>query len=389
MFRAPQHRSFSHPHAMIAHALPAPPRSTRARRARPHVARLLALVAALGCAHRLAPRGPDAPPQPALEGLPQESNTAALLQAVSVVDEKTVWVAGHSGTFVRTTDGGATWHSAVVPGAERLEFRDVAALSADTAYLLAAGPGELSRIYKTTDAGRSWTLQFTNHQQQAFFDCLDFWDADHGIAVSDAVGGHFLILTTADGGATWSPVPASALPDALPGEGGFAASGTCVVARAPGDAWIGTGNTSAARVLHTSDRGRTWTSASTPVLAGDAAGIASVAFRDAKHGVVLGGPIGKPDARTDNVAITADGGRTWRLGGRPSFSGAVYGSAYVPRAATPTLVAVGPKGAALSRDDGRTWTQVDTLAYWAVGFASPSAGWAVGPNGRITKLVPR
>ena len=145
----------------------------------------------------------------------------------------------------------------------------------------------------------------------------------------------------------------------------------------------------AARVLHTSDRGRTWTSASTPVLAGDAAGIASVAFRDGRHGVVLGGPIGKPDARTDNVAITADGGRTWRLGGRPPFSGAVYGSAYVPSAATPTLVAVGPKGAALSRDDGRTWAQVDTLAYWAVGFASPSAGWAVGPNGRITKLAPR
>lgn len=58
----------------------------------------------------------------------------------------------------------------------------------------------------------------------------------------------------------------------------------------------------------------------------------------------------------------------------------------MPGAASPTIVAAGPKGLDLSRDDAATWTALDTLAYWSVGFANPGAGWAVGPGGRITKI---
>ena len=48
-----------------------------------------------------------------------------------------------------------------------------------------------------------------------------------------------------------------------------------------------------------------------------------------------------------------------------------------------------PRGgfrAAFSRDEGATWTAIDATNYWSVGAASPSAAWAVGANGRITKL---
>jgi photosystem II stability/assembly factor-like uncharacterized protein len=348
------------------------------------MAALIGAIATLGCT-RGSRSAPD-PAQPILDGTPQTSGTTALLQAVSVVDSEVVWVGGHAGTYVRTTDGGATWHAAVMPGADSLEFRDVYAVDANTAYLLSAGPGERSRIYKTTDAGRTWALQFTNHDSQAFFDCFDFWDAQHGIAVSDAVDGHFPVIVTADGGATWTPVPPSALPPALPNEGGFAASGTCVVALGSGDAWIGTGSASVARVLHTADRGRSWTVASSPVPAGATTGITSLAFRDVRHGVALGGPIAQRNAWTNNIATTDDGGRTWTPGGRPSFPGAVYGAVYVPRSRPPLLVAVGPNGISTSVDDGRSWAPADTLEYWSVGFASPAAGWAVGPKGRITKL---
>lgn len=343
----------------------------------------LALLALACAAPHPAPSVPPAAPTLQL----QPSGTTQLLQAVSVVDARTVWVSGHGATWARTTDGGATWHASRLPDDTTLEFRDVHAASADTAWLLAAGPGDRSRIYATTDGGRSWTLQFVSHDSAAFFDCLDFRDARHGVAMSDAVRGRFVVIVTDDGGATWTPVDPSRLPPARDGEGGFAASGTCVVARPPATAWIATGNAGPdARVLRTTDGGASWTALDTPLRGAPQAGILSLAFRDAMHGAALGGDIANAAAPGPRVALTSDGGTTWTPGGEPSFGGAVYGAAWVPGAATPTLVAVGPGGASVSRDDGRHWAPLDTAAYWAVGFASPSAGWAVGPHGRIARL---
>ena len=314
----------------------------------------------------------------------QRSGTAALLQDVSAVDSNVVWVGGHSATWAVSTDGGEHWRSAVMPNADSLEFRDVHAVDARTAYLLSSGLGEHSRIYRTTDGGASWSLEFTARNSRAFYDCFAFWDGTHGVAMSDAVDGRFLVITTSDG-AHWSPVPAHALPAALPNEGAFAASGTCAMALPPGDAWIGTGNARTARILRTGDRGATWDVANTPLAADTSAGITSLAIRDARHIVALGGNIARLRAFQHDVAITDDGGRTWTMGGALPFPGPVFGAAY-SRSTAPWLVAVGPGGAAASTDDGRTWTLIDSAAYWSVGFGSDRIGWAVGPNGRITRI---
>lgn len=346
----------------------------------------------LGLAGRWACASPETGQEPAaLRPAPtltaQRSGTEVLFIGIHPVDENIVWVSGTQGTYARTLNGGATWQTGVVPGADSLQFRDVYAADAETAYVLSIGPGDQSRIYKTTDAGQTWTLPFTNPEPNGFFDCMDFWDAEHGLAFSDAFDGAFFIITTDDGGATWNRIPPERLPPASPGEGSFAASGTCLVTHGDSTAWIGTGAGASARVLRTTDRGRTWTATETPIVGGtSASGIASLAFRDARHGAALGGAIDQPNAYTDNVAVTADGGVTWTLAGRPQFSGAVYGAAYVPQAPTPTLVAVGPNGIDYSADDGTTWTSLDTLSHWSVAFAGPHSGWAIGPEGRITKI---
>jgi photosystem II stability/assembly factor-like uncharacterized protein len=306
------------------------------------------------------------------------------LQAVSAVDERTVWVSGVAGTYARTVDGGATWVAGVVPGADSLQFRDVHAVSADTVYLLSAGTGEASRIYKTSDGGSTWTLQFTNTIPTAFFDCFAFWDATAGLAFSDAVDGAFVIRRT-DDGEHWEPVPEGALPPALEGEGGFAASGTCVITADDSTAWIGMGNAERARVLRTDDRGTSWTVTDAPVVAGTAAGITTVAFRSGADGLVAGGAIADAEATGVRVARTADGGRSWAPAGDPSFSGAVYGAAYARAAGADALVTVGPGGASYSRDDGSTWLALDTLSYWGLGFAD-GVGWLAGPEGRIVRL---
>jgi photosystem II stability/assembly factor-like uncharacterized protein len=317
----------------------------------------------------------------------QLSGTSALLQAVSAASDRVVWVSGHAAAVLRTTDGGARWEPVVVPGAaaDSLQFRDVYAVNAEVAYLLAAGPGARSRIYKTTDGGRTWQTQFRNADSSAFYDCFAFWDAAHGIAFSDAVVGRFLVRVTRDGGADWVPVAPNALPQAQPGEGAFAASGTCVATLDRGEAWIGTGASASARVLHTRDAGRSWDVAMTPIAGGPTSGIAAIAFRDSLHGIALGGDVADPNGRGDNVAVTADGGRTWRPAGRPNFAGAVYGAATVPDRPG-WVVAVGPRGLDYSRDDGGSWTSLDTLAYWSVGFGSKNTGWAVGPSGRIKRI---
>src|SRR5262245_26497992 len=178
--------------------------------------------------------------------VPQSSGTTARLRGVSAVSGTVAWASGSNGVYLKTTDGGANWRAATVPGAEALDFRDVEAFDADTAYLLSIGEGEKSRIYKTSDGGEHWRLQFTNSNPKAFFDALAFWDADRGVAVSDSVDGRFVIIKTSDGGANWKEIPPEKLPPALAGEGAFAASGTCVITQGRNNVWIAT---TAARAL--------------------------------------------------------------------------------------------------------------------------------------------
>ncbi len=146
---------------------------------------------------------------------PQSSGVTVRLRGVSAVSDRVAWASGAGNTILRTDDGGATWRKLPNPSAvpaERLDFRDVDAVSPTTAYALSIGAGTLSRIYKTTDAGLTWTMQFANADADAFFDAMAFWDADHGIAVSDSVRGAFVIITTEDGGKSWNRVPADRLP---------------------------------------------------------------------------------------------------------------------------------------------------------------------------------
>jgi len=314
----------------------------------------------------------------------QASGTERRLQAISPVDDRIAWASGLGGTYTLTVDGGQIWRAGVVPGADSLQFRDVHAVDSRTAYLLSAGTGDLSRIYRTSDGGRNWVLQFVNSEPEAFFDCMAFWDESNGVAFSDAVDGRFLIIVTTDG-EHWNPVSQAAIPAALPGEGGFAASGDCLVTFSDSTAWFGTGSSDRARVFVTTDRGNSWSVHDTPMVSGSGRGITALAFEDAMRGLAVGGDINSPNAYSDNIAWTADGGSTWTLAGKPAFPGAIYGVASMT-GSPHSYVAVGPKGAGYTLDNGLNWTMLDTLAYWSVAVSSQGVGWTVGPEGRISRV---
>ena len=314
--------------------------------------------------------------------IPQTSGTQASLRGVWAATDKVVWASGTRGTYLKTTDGGETWEAATVPGAEALDFRDVHAVDDRTAWLMSIGTGETSRIYRTTDGGAHWGLQFTNPDAKGFFDDIAFWDAKRGIVVGDAVEGHLVVFTTDDGGVHWDR---RQTPAAVPNEGAFAASGTSLIARADRDAWIVTGGTGAARVFHSTDGGRTWTVTTTPVRNDSpSAGIFSIAFSDSQHGVIVGGDYNQATATERNIAVTTDGGKTWKapVGTPPAgFRSAVV---YLPD--RKVWIVTGPSGSDISTDDGVNWRPFDTGAFNAVSFVSSAAGWAVGPRGRIAKF---
>ena len=315
----------------------------------------------------------------------QTTGVTARLRGVSAVNERVAWASGSGATVLRTTDGGATWKKLSVT-TETLDFRDIDAIDPQTAYVLSIGKGAASRIYKTTDAGATWTMQFKSDDQKVFLDAMSFWDANHGIVFGDSVDGQLYILTTENGGRTWTRVPPASLPPALENEGAFAASGTNIALFGKTHAWIGTGAGARARVLRTMDRGRSWQVADTPLAAGPFTGIFSIAFRDAKHGVVAGGDYRKEQEAVDNLAVTSDGGVTWKLvKGLSGFRSVV---AYVPGAKTPALVAVGPSGGDYSLDDGQTWSRIEGPGFDTFSFIPHRpTGWAAGANGALGKLV--
>ena len=160
----------------------------------------------------------------------QNVDTKAGFRGLAVVSEKVIWASGTGGTVLRSIDGGKTWSVNKVADAEKLDFRDIEAFDADTAYILSIGTGESSRIYKTTDGGKTWKLQFKNTNPKAFFDAFAFWDKTHGIAMSDPVDGKYLLLETTDG-ETWKRLDTSKMPNAKDGEAAFAASKQNIVCK--------------------------------------------------------------------------------------------------------------------------------------------------------------
>ncbi len=355
----------------------------------------------------------------------EQSGTTASLRGVHAVGGGVVWASGTNGTVLRTEDSGYMWQScAMPPGAEKLDFRAIWAWDANTAIVMSSGPGPLSRLYKTTDGCSHWTLLDTNSDKEGFWDGLLFKDRELGLVLGDPTVlnpnincGHpdcrtIRMLYTNNGGDSWLPLdyqeqPSHELYQPLHGESFFAASNSSMTLQ-DGWLWIGTSH---ARVLRRKINDRdfrpggiaggmidprsqgipvTWTdwqSAVTPLAQGsNSSGIFSVAFRDAQHGMVVGGDYTKAREREGTAAWSQDGGATWALSSVPPNG---YRSAVAWDAADNLWITVGPSGSDLSRDDGHTWQAIE----YAPGDVSKagewnalSLPWVVGPNGRIAKL---
>ncbi|MDR3765173.1 MAG: hypothetical protein P4M01_13880 [Acidobacteriota bacterium] len=320
----------------------------------------------------------------------QDAHTTAGLRGIHAVSERVAWASGTGGTVLRTVDGGSHWTAcAVPPRAETLDFRGVWAWSELEAEVLASGPGEASRLYRTVDGCRIWVEELRNEDKDGFWDVLAYETRDFGllgdtrtgVVIGDPVKGCFetkaMVL-----GHGWFIDEASCT--AREGESAFAASNTSAFVFGSRRYILVTGGKGGPRALRSgllAHRGAEMGCAASmlPLASGEeSAGAFSVWFRDAKLGVVVGGDYKKPGEREGTAAWTADGGVHWTASQRPPRG---YRSGVQWDEAAKAWIAVGTNGADASYDDGKTWKALDDGNWNAISWP-----FAVGPEGRIGKM---
>ncbi|MGA2847259.1 MAG: oxidoreductase [Candidatus Acidiferrales bacterium] len=316
----------------------------------------------------------------------QASGMDTNLRGVSAADNPdstgqhvVVWACGSNGVILFSSDEGKTWKRLHVAGGDALDFRSIAAFDAKTAVVMSSGEGDKSRIYKTTDGGETWKLEFADKRPAFFLDAL-ICNAEC-YALSDPVDGKF-VLVAGHNAEDWKELPSDAMPAALAGEGAFAASGTALAMDNDGDLFFGTGGAKAARVFHSPDFGKTWTVVDTPIASGNASsGIFSIVATPWAV-IAVGGDYKDPSRPYRVAAYSTDHGKTWSLatqqpGGYRSAVVALYGA----------MLAVGPTGEDISDDFGAHWKHTDSLDLNAAFVLDIYNGWAVGAKGTIARLI--
>ncbi len=314
----------------------------------------------------------------------QQIPTKASFRGLSVVNEQIAWASGSGGTVLRTINGGDTWINVSVPEADSIQFRDIEAFDENTAIVM--GVASPAKFYKTEDGGATWKEVYSNFHPDIFFDAMDFWDTQNGIAFGDAIDGHLIVVTTTDGGNSWNEIDYKKLPKSPKGEGGFAASGTCLTTFGASTVWIGLGSP-ASRVFKSEDKGHTWTVIETAMKRPNAtpgAGIFSLAFTSPTYGIAVGGDYEDDKNKSLNAAITTDGGKTWNVLTENQPNGYRSVVANVPN--TEWWIAAGTSGVDVSKDNGKTWEAVSKEGFHAADFGSPKVGWLSG-GGKISKVV--
>lgn len=319
----------------------------------------------------------------------QTSGIDTNLRGISVAHDRSakdtpawaVWTSGSNGVILESDDQGKTWARLRVEGGESLDFRGIVAFSHSSAYVISSGEGEKSRIYKTTDSGKSWKLQYTDKRKEFFLDSIACLSERECLALGDPIDGKFDLLKTSDG-EHWNSLPTDNMPPALGGEGAFAASNSCIVLKG-NEIYFGTGGP-AARVFHSSDSGLTWTVSRTPIVQGNASsGIFALAFDGNNRLIAIGGDYKQPEYSERVAAYSSDNGKIWQLAAKQpgGFRSAV---AYLDNG---QWIATGPAGEDVSTDGGLHWKHTDSLNLNALTILDVNRGWGVGARGTVARFV--
>ncbi|RNC87333.1 MAG: oxidoreductase [Winogradskyella sp.] len=263
-----------------------------------------------------------------------------------------------------------------------LHFRAIEIVYGNMFVISVGNPGKL---YKLNRKAKNPKLVYEEHHEKVFYDSMDFWNENEGIAIGDPTDDCMSIIITRDGGHTWNKISCTDLPKANDGEAAFAASDTNI-AIVGDNTWVATGGTSS-RILYSPDKGNSWQVFDTPIVQGKpTTGMYSVDFYDENNGFAIGGDYTKPNDTLSNKIRTQDGGKTWQVvadGQSPGYRSCVQ---YVPNSNAQELVAIGFKGIDYSNDAGESWKHLSDEGFYTIRFLNDSVAYAAG-RGRISKLI--
>lgn len=229
------------------------------------------------------------------------------------------------------------------------------------------------------------SLVYKENHEKAFYDAMEFWNDQEGIAIGDPTDDCLSVIITRDGGESWTKLSCDVLPKAKEGEAAFAASDTNIAI--VGDkTWVATGGKSS-RILYSPNKGKTWEVYNTPIVQGlETTGMYSLDFYNELNGFAIGGDYTKANINAANKIRTTDGGKTWELVAQNQGPGYRSCVQYIPNSNAKGLVAVGFKGIDVSNDAGTTWKHLSDQGFYTLRFINDTTAYAAG-NGRISKLT--
>ena len=303
------------------------------------------------------------------------SGTKTSMRGLSVVDDNIIWVSGSNGKVGMSTDAGLTWKWMTVKGFDSTEFRDIEAFDSKTAIIMAIA--EPAYILKTVDAGETWEPVFHDTTKGMFLDAMEFWNEQSGIVLGDPINGRFFIARTFDKGKTWRAIPEEFRPKADSGEACFASSGTNIRALTLAEAIFISGGISS----HVFIRDR---KIKLPIIQGkESTGANSIAVKNKKTFMVVGGDFEKRDSAANNCVITKDAGKTWII---PDTLPHGYRSC-VEFISGSKWVTCGLNGVDYTNNDGKTFMLISKDGYHVCRKAKKGkAVYFAGGGGRIGKL---
>lgn len=297
-------------------------------------------------------------------------------RGLSVVNDQVIWVSGAKGAVGKTIDGGMNWTWTKVPGFENIDFRDIEAFDKNTAIIL--GISDPAYILRTSDGGKSWQKVYENYTPGIFLDAMEFWNKKKGVLVGDPIDGKFFISRTSDGGKTWQSIPEKDKPVADSGEACFASSGTNIRSLTKSKAVFVSGGLSSHLFIHDQK-------ILLPIIQGtQTTGANSMAVKNEKTMIVVGGDFTKKNDTTQNCIITHDGGLTWKF---PTNSPKGYRSC-VEYLSKTTWITCGLNGVDITHDDGKNWFSISDESFHVVQKAKKGKSvFFAGNGGKIGKLM--
>ena len=264
----------------------------------------------------------------------------------------------------------------------RMEFRSIAQTS-DYIFIINVGnPAVLYRFSKKTNEQK---IVYQETDPKVFYDSMQFWNNQEGIAIGDPTSNCLSVIITRDGGNSWKKLSCDNLPKIEDGEAAFAASNTNIIVK-NNKTWIVSGGKKS-RVFYSSDKGNSWQVFETPIVQGEAmTGIFTADFYDEKTGIIAGGNYEKLNQNFGNKATTIDGGKTWKLIAENQGFGYASCIQYVPNSNGNQLVCVGASGIYCSNDKGENWLKLsDDKDLFTIRFINKNSAIAAGRN-KVVKL---